>query len=110
MEVIHYKAPLFFSELNRKVRHEYDAENIRAPSIANTRQNEPQFQQLENLSRNYMRTGNAKFADPFAFHSRPNGAYYDGRNLNILNTLAVNATKDHPDVITISPLKVVGFY
>jgi len=110
MEVLNRQAPFFFNELNRIVKQEYDAGNTRAPSIANTRQNEPQFQQLENKSRNYMRSGYAKYADPFAFHSRPNGEYNNGRNLNILNTLVFNAKKDVPDVITANPLKVVGFY
>lgn len=100
----------FFYELNKRKVYEDISENTRTTSIANTYQNEPKFQQLENLSRNYMRTGNAKFANPFPIKSRPYDNYYDGRKLNILNTLAINANKDTPDVITKNPLKVVGFY
>lgn len=100
----------FFYELNRNSKYEQITDNTRMPSIANTTQNQPQFQQLENISRNYARSGQQKFADPFAFHMKPNHAYYDGRNLNILKTLAINSTRDYPDVITANPLKVVGFY
>jgi hypothetical protein len=100
----------FFNELNRRVKYEYDARNMRAPSIANTRQNEPQFQRNENLSRNYMRVGDQKFADPFAFKSRFDNGFYNGRNLNILDTIKYNSKRNFPDVITQTPLKVVGFY
>lgn len=100
----------FFYELNRSTKYEQIAVNTRMPSIANTSQNEPQFQKSLNLSNNYARTGQQKFADPFAFKSRLNNGYYNGRNLNILKTLAINANRDTPDVITANPLKVVGFY
>jgi len=100
----------FFNELNRNLKSEIDAKIARIPSLANTYQNEPAFQQLQNISRNYMRTGNQKFADPFAFKSRLNTEYYDGRNLNILKTLIYNSTRDVPDVKTQNPLKVVDFY
>ena len=110
MEVLNRRAPLFYNELNRRVKSEYDAENTRTSSIANTRQNEPEFQKAFNLSQNYARTGQQKFADPFAFHMRPNNFEFNGRNLGILNTLKQNAKKDYPDVITQTPLKVVGFY
>jgi len=110
MEVIRHTAPLFFNELYRKVKREFDAENIRMPSIVNTYQNEPQFQKAENLSRNYARVGMQKFADPFAFHMRPVDFYYNGRKTAILDTLILNANRDKPDVITANPLNVVGFY
>ena len=100
----------FFYELNRITKYEQIAENTRMPSVANTTQNEPQFQNLFNLSCNYARTGQQKFADPFAFKTRLNNGYYDGRNLNVLKTLAINANRDTPDVFTTTPLKVVGFY
>ena len=100
----------YFNELNRSAKTEMIAENTRMPSIANTYKNEPQFQNLENLSRNYARKGQQLFADPFAFHMRPNDKPSNGRNLNILNTLAINAQRDSPDVITAIPLRVVGFY
>ena len=42
---------------------------------------------------------------------KPNNMeYYDGRNLNIFNTLKQYATRDRPDIITINPLTVVGYY
>lgn len=110
MEVIKQNAPLFYTELNRIVNSEYLARNIPIPSVANTYQNQPKFQQLENISRNYVRVGQQKFADPFPIKSRPDTSFYNGRNLNILNTLLFNSNKDKPDVITINPLKVVGFY
>jgi len=110
MEVIRHTAPIFFNELNRNVKSEYLGENIRKPSIANTYQNEPLFQITQNLSRNYARVGMQKFADPFAFHMRPNNFSYDGRRVAVLDTLKVNATRDKPDVVTLNPLKVVGYY
>lgn len=100
----------YFNELNRSAKTEIIAENTRMPSIANTYKNEPQFQNVFNLSANYARTGQQKFADPFAFHARPVDKASNGRNLNILNTLAINAQRDSADVITANPLRVVGFY
>jgi len=100
----------FFYELNRNAKNENLAKNTSIPSIVNTYQNEPKFQQVENLSRNYARTRQQKFKDPFAFKSRPLDESYDGRNLHLLNTIRYNATKDYPDVITANPLKVAGFY
>lgn len=100
----------FFNDLNRRVKSEYDAENTRMPSVANTYQNIPQFQQAENLSRNYARVGQQKFEDPFKFHARPLDENYDGRRLQILNTLKYNAKKDYADVKTVNPLKVSGYY
>ena len=110
MEVLARRAPFIFNELNRIAKKEYEAENIRKPSIVNTYQNEQQFQITQNLSRNYARVGMQKFADPFAFHQRPLDFYYNGRMTAILDTLKINANRDKPDVITINPLKVVGFY
>jgi len=100
----------FFDILRRSAKSEYLGESIRTPSLANTTKNEPEFQRVENLSRNYMRTGNQIYADPFAFHMRPVNFTYDGRRVAVLDTLAVNATRDKPDVITANPLKVVGYY
>jgi hypothetical protein len=100
----------FFKELNRIKDYEFKAENTRMPSIANTYQNIPQFQQTENLSRNYARTGQQKFEDPFKYNQRMLNWEYDGKKLDILNTLKYNATKDSPDLYTTYPLKVSGFY
>jgi hypothetical protein len=109
MEIIRNNGT-FFDILNRNAKSEYLGENIRKPSLANTTKNESQFQLVQNLSRNYMRTGNQIYADPFAFHMRPNNFSYDGRRVAVLDTLEVNATRDKPDVITLNPLKVVGYY
>lgn len=100
----------FFYELNRNTRYQKLAKETTIPSVVNTYQNEPKFQLVANLSRNYARVGQQKFHDPFAFHMRPYDNYYDGRKLQVLNTLRHNATVDFPDVITANPLKVVGFY
>jgi hypothetical protein len=110
MEVLNRRAPFFYNQLNRNVKSEYDAENTRMPSVVNTYQNIPQFQQVQNLSRNYARVGQQKFEDPFKFHARPLDEKYDGRNLQILNTLKYNAKRDYPDVKTMNPLKVIGYY
>lgn len=100
----------FFKELNRIKDYEFKAENTRMPSIANTNMNISQFQQAENLSRNYARTGQQKFEDPFAYKQRKLDWTYDGRKLDVLNTLKYNATKDSADVYTTVPLKVSGRY
>lgn len=100
----------FFNDLNRIAKKEMVDENIRKPSIANTYINEPQFQNVENKSRNYARTGQPKYADPFPIKSRPYDNSYDGRNLQVLNTLAFNKNIDKPDVKSINYLKVVGYY
>jgi len=100
----------FFNNLKRIVQYEYDAKNIRKPSLANTYKNEPEFQKVLNLSCNYARTGQQKFKDPFAFHQRPNNFSYDGRKLAMLDTLKYNQKRDYPDVISKNYLKVVGFY
>ena len=100
----------FFKELNRIKDIELKAENTRMPSLVNTYQNVPEFQTTENLSRNYARTGQQKFEDPFAYKQRKLDWTYDGRKLDILNTLKYNATKDSPDITTKHPLKVSGFY
>lgn len=99
-----------FKDLERIDIKETKDGKVRMPSIANTYQNEPEFQKAENLSRNYVRTGQEKYADPFPNVSRPIDWNYDGRNLSILNTLEANRKKDYPDVITKHPLKVVGYY
>lgn len=102
--------PTFFMELARIAKKEYKDERIRTPSIANTYQNEPEFQKVENISRNYAREGHQKFADPFAYNQRLLNWDYDGRNLHILNTLKSNATRSYPTLTTPYPLRVVGFY
>jgi hypothetical protein len=104
------EAGYLFYQQTRKATDDITANETRKPSISNTYQNQSLFQNVENLSRNYARTGQQKFADPFEFHMKPNNFSYDGRNLGMLNTLKANATQDKADVITANPLKVVGFY
>lgn len=89
---------------------EYTAKHTRIHSVADTYQNEPQFQTVENRSRNYARSGQQKFADPFAFNQKPYTWYFEGRNLDIYKTLKQNSHRDYPDVITLHKLKVVGHY
>lgn len=100
----------FFYQLNRNKVYENISENTRKPSIANTYKNESEVDKVYILANTYARIGQQKFADPFAFKSRPYYNEYDGRNLHILNTLKRNANLDFPDVITKNRLKVVGFY
>lgn len=109
MEVLNNNGT-FFNDLNRNVKSEMVSVNTRTPSVANTYINEPEFQNVENRSRNYARTGQPKYADTFPIKSRPYDNSYDGRNLHILKTLEVNKSVDKPDVITINKLKVVGYY
>ena len=97
----------FFYELQRKANTNfYD----RKPSLANTTLNIPLYQTAENLSRNYARVGQAKYEDPFKFVMRPNNFEYDGRKLQVQETLLRNQEKDFPNVNTKHPLKVTGFY
>ena len=99
-----------FNDLQRIDGEETKDKEIRMPSLANTYRNEPEFQKTENLSRNYVRSGQEKYADTFPNQSRPINRDYNGRNLSILNTLEANRKKDYPNVITKHPLKVVGYY
>jgi hypothetical protein len=100
----------FFSELQRTAQYQDVASRTKIPSVVNTYQNIPQFQSVENISRNYRRSGDAKYKDPFQVTSRPYYDDYDGRKLQIQNTLFMNQQKDQPDIITKYPLKVDGYY
>lgn len=97
----------FFKDLQRKADAQF---YIRRPSIANTKQNESEYQQAENKSRNYVRSGQAIYDDPFKFHQKPVNFEYDGRKLQIQETLFKTQAKDYPDVISKYHLKTVGFY
>ena len=110
MEVLYRRANFIYNEISRISNIQNQANNTRKPSIANTYKNEPEFQQTQNLSANYARTGQQKFYDPFKIHSRPYDDYYNGRKLQILETLKINPNKDRPEVITMNPLKVSGYY
>jgi hypothetical protein len=111
MNIIKQDANLFYNELFNIANKENEARNTRMPSVANTYMTDASFQTVENLSRNYARSGQQKFADPFAFNMKPNTMEYnDGRNLSIFKTLKEYAKRDKPDVITTNPLTVVGYY
>lgn len=99
-----------FKDLQRIDVEERKDREIRIPSLANTYQNQPQFQKIENVSRNYVRSGQQKYADPFPNVSRPINWYYNGRKLDILQSLQANRKPNYPEVITKNPLKVVGYY
>lgn len=99
-----------FRDLKRIDKEEKLDRETRIPSIVNTYQNEPQFQKVENLSRNYARSGEEKFADPFPNISRRLDWDFDGRNLHMLKTLEYNRQRDYPEVITKHPLQVIGRY
>lgn len=100
----------FFEQLNRIKDTENIYKNTRIPSVANTYQNEPQFEKVLNKSFNFIHQGYEKYADTYPIPIKPYYDDYDGRNLNMLNTLKLNASRDKPDVITLNPLKVVGYY
>jgi len=99
-----------FKDLQRIDAEERKDRETRVPLLAYAHQNQPQFQKIENLSRNYVRSGQQKFADPFPYVSRPINWYYHGRKLDILQSLEANRKTNYPEVITKYPLKVVGFY
>jgi hypothetical protein len=100
----------FFYELQRRAYYQDIASQTKKPSVVNTYQNIPQFQQVENISRNYRRSGDAKYKDPFQVTSRPYYDDYDGRKLQIQKTLFMNQEIHQPDIITKYPLKVDGYY
>lgn len=103
-----------FRDLNWITSKEYETKNTRIPSYVNTYQNNPTYQITENLSRNYVRSGQEKFADVYGNRYGENKRMIDwnwnGRNLFMLDTLEYNRKKDYPDVITKNSLKVVGYY
>ena len=99
-----------FKDLQRIDAEERKDREIRIPSLAYTYQNQPQFQKIENVSRNYVRSGQQKYADPFPNVSRPINWNYNGRKLDILQSLQANRKPNYPEVITKYPLKVVGYY
>lgn len=100
----------FFNDLKRGAENEKNRNNTYLNSISNTYQNEPQFQTVQNLSRNYARSGQQKFADPFEIKVKPVYNYDKRTPSALLETLKVNANKDQPDVITPFYLKTVGYY
>ena len=97
-------------QIQKNVLNENQMKSTRPFCIANTYKYEPEFQTAENRSRNYVRKGVQKFADPFAFHPKPYNWYFEGRNLNIQKTLEYNQVTDHPELISKNNLKVVGRY
>lgn len=84
--------------------------NERMPSIANTYQPTNDLDKSIIRSTNYARIGQAKYEDPFPNNQRFLNWYENGRNLYLLNSLKDNKKRDYPDVITINPLKVSGYY
>jgi|LakMenE18May11ns_1017448.scaffolds.fasta_scaffold9186737_2 hypothetical protein len=110
MEVSAYRAPIVYDKISKIAVAENKMRNTRPFCVANTYKNESEFQQAENRSRNYARSGQQKFADPFEFHPKPYNWYFEGRNLAIHKTLQYHQVKDHPELISINNLKVVGRY
>jgi hypothetical protein len=108
--IIKANVHFYNDRIKKHALNEYVGENTRKYSIANTYKNEPEFQPAENLSRNYARSGQQKFEDPFAFHPKPYNWYFEGRNQDIHNTLAYNSQQDYPEVITVSKLNVRDYY
>jgi hypothetical protein len=99
----------FFNDLKRIARVQEVANNTRKPSIANTFQNETTTDKTLISSSSYSRKWQQKLANPFPIKSRFDNGYYSGRNLNVLNTLKINAKTDKPDVITTNPYQFIGF-
>ena len=110
MEVNDYRAPFVYDKISKIAVAENKMRNTRPFCVANTYKNEQEFQQAENRSRNYARSGQQKFADPFKFHPKPYNWYFEGRDLAIHKTLQYHQVKDHPELISINNLKVVGRY
>lgn len=100
----------FFYELRRISGFEKLANNTRTPSIANTYQNQPEFQKAENRSRNYARKYQQAFDDPFKYRERMMDRFVDGNNVWILKSVMQNGRKDTPDVITINKLRTIDYY
>jgi hypothetical protein len=105
-----FNKQLLFKDLNREAKKELRDKEIRANSIANTYQNEPQYQKAFNKADLDYRSGTGIYA-PIAYeqnNSRKQQFENDGRNLWMLNTLKANKKIHYPDVITAYPRKVIG--
>lgn len=100
----------FYNQILKNARNEIEMKNTRPFCVANTYNNESEFQQVENLSRNYVRSGIQQFADPFAFHPKPYNWYFEGRKLDVQNTLEYNQVQNYPEFISQNNLRVVGRY
>ena len=98
----------FFNELKRNAKNEQIAKNTRMPSIANTFKDEDKLDKILFSSSIYNKKWQQRFENPI-IKSRLDNSYYSGRNLNILNTLKINAKRDTPDVIINNPYKYMGF-
>lgn len=110
MDIIANRASFIYDKILKNARNENLMKNTRTMSIANTSKYEPEFQEAENRSRNYIRTGNQKFEDPFKFYQKPYSTYNEGRNLDILNTLKYHQKNNYPELVSVNNLKVVGRY
>jgi hypothetical protein len=110
MEINKYRAPFVYDKIEKNALAENQMKNTRPFCVANTYKNEPEFQQAENRSRNYVRSGQQKFADPFEFHPKPYNWYFEGRNLDIHKTLEYNKKNNYPELVSVNNLRVVGRY
>lgn len=97
----------FFKDLSREATKELKDKEVRAGSIANTRQNIPLNEIAFNQSSLPYRKGHQVFLPTEQNISRPINWDWNGRNLFILNTLAMNAKRDYPDAITF-PRMLIG--
>lgn len=100
----------YTNQILKNVYNESSYKNTRPFCVANTYKNEAEFQETENRSRNYARSGQQKFADLFEFHPKPYNWYFEGRNLNIQKTLEYNQVTNYPELVSKNNLRVVGRY
>lgn len=99
----------FFNDLKRIAKSQELAKNTRMPSIANTLQPETRIDNTLISMSKYSRKWQQEFSNPFPIKSRFDSGYYNGRNLNILNTLKFNAKIDNLDVMNSNSYRFIGF-
>ena len=99
----------FYNNLERNAKNSYYDGNLKIPAFRNG-----QADKTIIASRRYEADKGDFILKPLNFNidnKRPTTDYFDGRNMNILNTLKANAKnggKTQPTVTTVNPREVVG--
>lgn len=99
-----------FKDLKREAVKELKDKEVRLPSLANTNQYIPEYQNAFNSAYLVNRKGSGIYAPiPYEMNtSRKLNWNYDGKNLGLLNSLKQNSKYDYSDVITAYPRKQIG--
>lgn len=99
----------FYNNLERNAKNSYYDGNLKIPIFRNG-----QADKTINESRNYKANKGDFILKPLNYNidnKRPTTNYFEGRNMNILNSIkanAKNAGKTQPTLITVNPREVIG--